>query len=114
LFQQKNFTLEILLIKEEEIRCDDGKGSWRRKGISIFDRKLKEVVESIIFQNKQDFQRFIPINLEEPFSTKSYAKELQIAVFKARRIIYTLKNIGTIREVGKKGNLLLYNRTEFE
>ena len=114
LFQQMNFTLEVLLIKEEEIRCDDGKGSWRRKGISIFDRKLKDVEESIIFQNKKDFQRFIPVGLEDPFSTKSYAKELQISIYKTRRIIYALKKIGTITQVGKKGNLLLYNRTELE
>ncbi len=112
LFQQENFTLEVLSIKEEEIRCDDGKGSWRRKGISIFDRKLIDVSGSFIFRNKEDFRRFIPADLEEPFSTKSYAQGLQISVYKARRIVYTLKKIGVIKQVGKERNLLLYERIQ--
>ena len=108
LFHQQNFTFEVLLIKEEEIRCDDGKGSWRRKGISIFDRKLIEVIVSFIFRNKEDFMKIIPLKLNEQISTKSLAKALQISVYKTRRIVYSLKKIGTIKQVGKKGNLLLY------
>src|SRR3954469_9225167 len=26
------FSVEVVLVKEEEMRCEDGKGSWRRKG----------------------------------------------------------------------------------
>ena len=41
--QQRNFSLEVLFTREEEIRRDDGQGSWRRKGWSIFDHRLIEV-----------------------------------------------------------------------
>jgi len=37
LIAKAGFSLEVLLIREEEFRCDDGKGSWRRKGKSICD-----------------------------------------------------------------------------
>jgi hypothetical protein len=40
----KNFSLEVILIREEEIRRQDGRGSWRRRGWSSVDRKLVEVV----------------------------------------------------------------------
>ena len=36
--KEVNFSLEVLLIDEEEIRIDDGRGSWRRRGASIKDR----------------------------------------------------------------------------
>ncbi|MCK5593349.1 hypothetical protein KAI31_04555, partial [Candidatus Bathyarchaeota archaeon] len=39
LIGNKNFSLEVLMIEEEEIRCNNGKGSWRRKGVSIKDAK---------------------------------------------------------------------------
>ena len=32
LMKVENFSLEVLLIQAEEVRCDDGQGSWRRKG----------------------------------------------------------------------------------
>ena len=60
LIAEENFILEILMTKEEEIRCKDGKGSWRRKGISIVDRKLIEVVEKVTFKEGKDFLRFLP------------------------------------------------------
>ena len=38
-------TVEVVFIREREIRCDDGRGSWRRRGVSIVDRGLTEVYE---------------------------------------------------------------------
>ncbi len=37
-----NFSFELLLTSEEEQRIDDGLGSWRRKGVSIQDRRLNK------------------------------------------------------------------------
>ena len=39
LVKNKNFSLEVLLIEEEEIRCNDDKGSWRRRGVRVKDEK---------------------------------------------------------------------------
>ena len=55
-----SFSLEILLIAEEQIRTDDGKGSWRRKGVSITDRKLLAVKERIELNTKSDYLIFVP------------------------------------------------------
>ena len=51
----QNFSIEIILIKEEEIRRKDGKGSWKRRGWSILDRKLLEVIDRRMYTNPSDF-----------------------------------------------------------
>ena len=40
LMNEPRFSLRVLMTQQEEIRRDDGKGSWRRKGVSIVDRHL--------------------------------------------------------------------------
>ena len=110
LMAEDNFILEILMTKEEEIRCKDGKGSWRRKGISIVDRKLLEVTEKITFTEEKDFLRFLPEELPEKFTNKDLAKTLKITVFKARKITYCFRKMKIIKEVGKVKNELIFEK----
>jgi hypothetical protein len=105
---EDNFSLEILMIEEEEVRINDRKGSWRRRGESVLDRKLLEVISRIEFKNKTDFLRFIPDSLKEPFSNKTLAKEALIPIRKSRKITYCLKKMNVIREIGKNRNELLF------
>ena len=110
LIDEENFILEILMTKEEEIRCKDGKGSWRRKGISIVDRKLIEVVEKVTFKKSKDFLMFLPEDLQGSFTNKNLAKALKITVFKARKITYCLRKMKIIKEVGKLRNELIFEK----
>ena len=112
LINEDNFTMEVLMI-EEEVRCDDGKGSWRRKGVSINDRKLIDVVEKVRFINKGDFLRFLPTDLDQPFTNKSLAKNIGIPIRQSRRITYCLKKMGAIKVVGKNRNELLFEAKPF-
>ncbi len=108
LVNEENFSLEVLMIEEEEIWCDDGKGSWRRRGASINDRKLVAVLERAKFKGKADFLRLLPRDLPQPLTNKSLAKSLGIPVRQSRRITYCLKKMGAMREIGKKGRELLF------
>jgi len=110
LIDEENFILEILMTKEEEIRCKDGKGSWRRKGISIVDRKLVQVVEKVEFKEGKDFLRFLPEELTDKFTNKELAKALKITIYKARKVTYCLKKMEVIKEVGKLRNELIFAR----
>ena len=105
---EDNFSMEVLMIEEEEIRCADGKGSWRRRGVSIKDRKLLDVVERVRFVEGGDFLRFLPSDLDQPFTNRSLAREIGVSVRQSRRITYCLKKMGAIREVGKRRNELLF------
>jgi hypothetical protein len=108
IINEDNISIEVLLVKIEEIRCADGRGSWRRKGVSIIDRKLIEVTDRIEFFNKFDFLKYLPEGLVEPFSNKNLADSLGSKVAIARKMTYCLKRMGVIEEVGKKGNELLF------
>lgn len=103
-----NLTIEAALVVEEEIRCADGQGSWRRRGVSIVDRVLVEVVETRAFHSAQDYLDLLPEGLPAEFTNSELACALKVPVFKARRVTYTLKQAGLIREIGRRGRELLH------
>ena len=96
LAKNKNFSFEVLLIEEEELRCNDGYGSWRRKRVSIKDRRLLAVFDRVVFENSQDFLRFLPFRLEESFTNKLLAKKLGVPVRLAQKITYCLRKMDLI------------------
>lgn len=108
LMAHENFSLEVLLINEEEVRCRDGKGSKHRKRVSVVDRRLVEVVASHQFKHTTDLLIFIPATLPQPFSNKDLAAALQLPLHRCRQITYCLRKMGAVAVVGKKRNELLF------
>src|ERR1051325_7640816 len=49
LLANPNFSLEVLMIREEEVRRYEGKRRWRRKGWVIEGRRLVDVVDRRVF-----------------------------------------------------------------
>jgi hypothetical protein len=110
IFISKNLSIDVLLIREEEIRCNDGLGSWRRKGVSIIDRRLINVIRKIELLDSKDLLTLIPENLEQHFSNKGLAACCKIPIGKAQKMTYCLKKMSLINQVGKKGNELLFQK----
>ncbi|MCL5952681.1 MAG: hypothetical protein M1132_13350 [Chloroflexi bacterium] len=108
LFNYEGFEVQVLLIEEEEVRVADGKGSWRRKGESIRDRRLIRVLDQTIFSNGHAFLRFLPDGMVGPFSNAGLAKEKRIPIHTARQITFCLKKMGVIREAGREGRSLFF------
>lgn len=104
-----NFSIEVLLIEEEEIRHQDGKGSWRRKGWSIVDHRLLEVIDRRLYEKPTDFLHFIPDSLEKPFKNSDLAEALGISRRLSQRLTYCLRIMKTLRKVGKDGNAILHD-----
>ena len=111
LINHENLVLEIVLIREEEIRHADGRGSWRR-GQSVHDRRLLQVLEAVTFEKKDDFLRFLPDGLEQPFSNQSLKERSGGSIHAVRQMTYCLKKMGVIQQVGKNRNQLLFKITE--
>lgn len=111
LINHENFSLEVLITQEEELRCADGRGSWRRKGISIINRNLIGVIEKTSFKEKKDFLIFLPKGLQSEFTNKQLANSLGVPIEKSRKVTYCLKKMGLIRECGKNGRELLFEIT---
>lgn len=103
-----HLTVDVVFIKEREIRCDDGRGSWRRKGVSIVDRGLDEVVDQRSFICASDYLSLLPEDLPCPFTNKDLAGIARITRAKAQKTTYTLKKAGLLDEVGKRGNEIIY------
>ncbi|MFB9862266.1 hypothetical protein [Rufibacter immobilis] len=104
-----HFSLELVLIREEEVRCRDGKGSKWRKKESIKDRRLVEVVSTHQFHGPADFLRFLPPHLPAPFSNKDVAVALQLPLHRCRQLTYCLRKMGALAVTAKKGNELLFS-----
>jgi hypothetical protein len=107
---EENFSLEVLFIDEEEVRIDNGKGSWRRKGVSIRERKLLKVNDRILFQNSADYLKILPDNLNEVFTNRELAELAKISIRTAQQITYCLRKGEVIRLVGKKGRELEFQK----
>ncbi len=108
LLDKENVSLEIVMIKEEEVRCEDGEGSWRRKGVSIIDRRLLELGRKTQYHCVRDLLTLLPENLDQPFSNKMLAERAGISRALAGKTTYCLKKAGVISEVEKKGRELFF------
>ncbi|MBN1310196.1 MAG: hypothetical protein JXB30_02175 [Anaerolineae bacterium] len=104
-----NFEMEVLLTREEEIRRDDGRGSWRRKGWSIVDRRLVEVLECSLFQEPADFLLLLPADLPQPFTNRKLSLALHQRLPVAQKMTYCLTRMGVLQMVGKQGNAHLFS-----
>ena len=105
---QKNLTLELALIDIVEKRVDDGRGSWRRKGISIIDRRLSAWHSSIILKNPRDYGQFCMYKKKELFTVRDLGKKAGITADLARKTLYVLAKIGIVERKSKKGNAYVY------
>ncbi len=105
-----NFSLEILITREEEIRKDDGKGSWRRRGVSIIDRRLIEIIERRLFKSPDDFLHMLPGTLPGSFTNRDLAASLRISMNLATKMSYCLHKMGGLSKEGKRSRLVLYTR----
>jgi hypothetical protein len=110
MIDEENFSLEVLFIDEEEVRCDDGKGIWRRKGASIKERKLLKVNDRILFQTKADYLKILPDILNVVFTNRELAKLAKISVRTAQQITYYLRKGDVTRLAGKNGRELGFQK----
>ncbi|MFN2203684.1 MAG: hypothetical protein ACK2UO_20985 [Caldilineaceae bacterium] len=110
LIESPNFTLELLLIQEEEVRFYDGKRAWRRKGWVVQERRLLDVMDRLVFATADELSRLLPESLDDGFDTADLAAHLNIRRRLAQQMAYCLRECGGIVPVGKRGNAICYAR----
>ena len=111
LMDNPNFTIEVLLVDVEELRRDDGRGSWRRRGISVLDTRLLEVCARRRFRTPADVARLLPPRLPEPFTNRSLAAAAGISPAAAGEMTYALRHMGALSVVGRTSRAYLFART---
>jgi hypothetical protein len=107
LLRNRNFSFEVLMIREEEARRYDSKRNWRRRGWVTEERRLLEVVGRRVFETPADWRALLPEGLES-FTARDLAKSLGIASALAQKMVYLLRNGGVIRLTGRQGRAYLY------
>ena len=114
LLAHPNFSLEVLLIQEEEARRYDGTRNWRRKGWVTHERRLLQVVDRRLFETPADMRALIPMSLVEPFTTTQLAEAKDQPLWLAQKMAYCLREMGAIAIVGKHGRHVLYARASHQ
>lgn len=105
-----HFTLDVLLIRDEERWVEDGQGSWRRKHWSIADRRLLDIIRAQSFNGVADYAALLPPSLPPSFDTAELAKAIHQQRPLAQKMTYCLREMGVIEIAGKRGHSLLYRR----
>ncbi|MBM7786315.1 hypothetical protein [Tenggerimyces flavus] len=103
--------IEVLLTTVEEHWRHGLHRAWRRRGWSVVERRLLEVVQAVRLDNLADL---LPQDLPEEFTTADLAKKLSRPQRAAQQMAYCLRRVGTVTAVGKQGNAVIYQRTSNE
>ena len=107
LLSNPNFSLEILMIRQEEVRRYERRRRWRRRGWVIEGRQLLEVVDRRLFGNTSDWLRFLPDGLEL-FTTHDLATGIDTSRELAQKMAYCLREARIIDLIGRRGRANLY------
>lgn len=111
LLSHPNFSLEVLMIREEELRRYDAKRQRRRrKGWVVEGRRLVDVLDRHLFGKSADWLAFVPEELES-FTTKDLATLADTRRDLAQKMAYCLRQARMIEFIGKQGRANLFRRS---
>ncbi|GBE25533.1 hypothetical protein BMS3Bbin02_01820 [bacterium BMS3Bbin02] len=108
LLSHPNFTLEVALVEEEEIRRPDAKKGWRRGGFVIEERRLVDVVDTVELRSPEALLGLLPGNLPDPFTTADLAQGLGRTRHLAQEVAYCLRLSGAVNTAGRDKRGILY------
>ncbi|MBN1667634.1 MAG: hypothetical protein JW862_11115 [Anaerolineales bacterium] len=108
LLLDNHFSLEVLLIQEDEIRHHVPGKAWRRRGWVISDRRLRTVLEKRQFESPADLRTLFPVEMPETFTTQEIAVAIERPRRLAQQAAYCLRKLGALDEVGKRGRAIEY------
>ncbi|MDR0558269.1 MAG: hypothetical protein LBG43_10490 [Treponema sp.] len=104
-----NVCIELAFVDIAETRIDDGRGSWRRKGVSIADKRLLAFRASIALRKKADYLQFAPFAPEERWTAADLARSAKIRLPLAQKTVFVLTKLNVIARIGKKGVAWVYS-----
>ena len=102
-----NFSLEVLMIRGEEVRRYNEAKRRVRKRWLLEGRRLLEVLDQRSFGHSADWLRFLPDGLEL-FTTSDLATRTNTRRELAQKMAYCLREARMIELIGKRGRANLY------
>ena len=107
LLSNPNFSLEVLMTREEEVRRYARNRKWRQRGWVIEGRRLVDVLERRLFVRSTDWLKFVPDKLQS-FTTKDLATVAETNRELAQKMAYCLRHARMIELIGRQGRANLY------
>lgn len=104
----EHLAVEVVLTAEEEVRHHEPDRAWRRKGWVVEERRLIEVIDSVLLAGVDDLAALVPDRLPSPFTTGELAAALGRPLRSAQQMAYCLRNAGVFVETGKRGRSIEY------
>lgn len=105
----ENLTFTPLLLDVIEYRNLNGWSNDRKKGSSRFDRIPTRLVDFIDITGKDEYKKLIPLELNDQFTVKDFAKAAKISENSASKAVNILKHLGVISLDGKNGRAFVYS-----
>ncbi len=107
-----NLRLRLVFLDMEEYKLLNGRSRDKKKGPSRYDRIPTELVQEMEIDCPRDFMQFVPLELENAFTSREFAKAAHISLPLAQTALNILYHMETVLRVGKKGKLYLYEINE--
>jgi len=108
-----NFRIELVMIREEELRGpvpDGARYRYPREWWRL-DRRLLEVIETIRVDTPADLLGLLPADLPETFTSADIAAASRRTRHLAMRTAYCLQRAGATRCIGRRGRAQVYEAT---
>ena len=100
--------IDLVLIDMEELRFHAPDGPWRRKGWTVEERRLVEILGTLQLRGVADLAALLPPGLPERFTTADLASRLGRPRRAAQQMAYCLRLADVIVLVGKRRHDLEY------
>ncbi|MEX2133543.1 MAG: hypothetical protein WEB67_05325, partial [Acidimicrobiia bacterium] len=100
--------VEVVMTIEEQYRSHTPDRAWRRKGWTVLERRLVDVVDTLLLTGTDDLIGLLPSGLPEEFTTADLAARLGRPKRTGQQMAYCLRTLGAVTVVGKTGNSVLY------
>ena len=110
--KESNLKLKIVLIDLEEYKLLNGWGNQKKNNASKYDRVPREIFKEVDIERREDYMQFIPYNLEEHFTSKSFGKAAHIPQKLATVVLNILDYMEVVERIGKEGNAYVYKVRE--
>lgn len=111
LIAHAGLSVELLLVREEEVRRFDGSRGWRRHGWVVVERRLLDVVDRLVLDAPDALGALLPDAVPQRFTTVDVADALGRPRRLAQQMTYCLRRAGVIDMVGKERNAIVYARS---
>ena len=110
LLPHENIVVDLVMVSVVEIRCDDGRGSWRRKGVSVLERKLDNIEETITLASPDDYVAMLPDCANDRFTNRDLCACSGLPYRIIQPMTSSLKKMGLLTVCGRNGREQLFAR----